>query len=81
MHIQPVSIADPAALGFIISPWSLRLLPSGSVSFTDENVSNQDLRAFTAPEVLQSHSLTSLADVEKVRLKASVYFHSVSDVL
>lgn len=63
-----VSIADPAALGFIISPWSLLLLPSGSVSFTDENVSNQDLRAFTAPEVLQSHSLTSLADVEKIHI-------------
>ncbi|KAB1282509.1 Tyrosine-protein phosphatase non-receptor type 13, partial [Camelus dromedarius] len=59
------SIADPAALGFIISPWSLLLLPSGSVSFTDENISNQDLRAFTAPEVLQNQSLTSLADVEK----------------
>ncbi|XP_052054624.1 tyrosine-protein phosphatase non-receptor type 13 isoform X2 [Apodemus sylvaticus] len=63
-----VSIADPAALGFIISPWSLLLLPSGSVSFTDENVSNQDLRAFTAPEVLQSHSLTSLSDVEKIHI-------------
>lgn len=63
-----VSIADPAALGFIISPWSLLLLPSGSVSFTDENVCSQDLRAFTAPEVLQSHSLTSLSDVEKVHI-------------
>lgn len=66
---KPVSIADPAALGFIISPWSLLLLPSGSVSFTDENISNQDLRAFTAPEVLQNQSLTSLSDVEKVTLK------------
>ncbi|XP_050011668.1 tyrosine-protein phosphatase non-receptor type 13 isoform X4 [Alexandromys fortis] len=63
-----VSIADPAALGFIISPWSLLLLPSGSVSFTDENISNQDLRAFTAPEVLQNHSLTSLSDVEKIHI-------------
>lgn len=63
---KPVSTAGPAALGFIISPWSLLLLPSGSVSFTDENISNQDLRAFTAPEVLQSQSLTSLSDVEKV---------------
>lgn len=63
---KPVSIADPAALGFIISPWSLLLLPSGSVSFTDENISNKDLRAFTAPEVLQNQSLTSLSDVEKV---------------
>nr|XP_048283193.1 tyrosine-protein phosphatase non-receptor type 13 isoform X4 [Myodes glareolus] len=63
-----VSIADPAALGFIISPWSLLLLPSGSVSFTDENISNQDLRAFTAPEMLQNHSLTSLSDVEKIHI-------------
>ncbi|XP_027625676.1 tyrosine-protein phosphatase non-receptor type 13 isoform X9 [Tupaia chinensis] len=63
-----VSIADPAALGFIISPWSLLLLPSGSVSFTDENISNQDLRAFTAPEVLQNQSLTSLSDVEKIHI-------------
>ncbi|XP_036056659.1 tyrosine-protein phosphatase non-receptor type 13 isoform X4 [Onychomys torridus] len=63
-----VSIADPAALGFIISPWSLLLMPSGSVSFTDENISNQDLRAFTAPEVLQNHSLTSLSDVEKIHI-------------
>uniref|UniRef100_A0A8C3RHF9 Tyrosine-protein phosphatase non-receptor type 13 n=1 Tax=Cyanoderma ruficeps TaxID=181631 RepID=A0A8C3RHF9_9PASS len=60
--------ADPTALGFIISPWSLLLLPSGSVSFTDENVSQQDLRAFTAPEVLQNHSLSSLSDVEKVHI-------------
>uniref|UniRef100_A0A452VNF5 Tyrosine-protein phosphatase non-receptor type 13 n=1 Tax=Ursus maritimus TaxID=29073 RepID=A0A452VNF5_URSMA len=60
--------ADPAALGFIISPWSLLLLPSGSVSFTDENISNQDLRAFTAPEVLQNQSLTSLSDVEKIHI-------------
>lgn len=66
---KPVSIADPAALGFIISPWSLLLLPSGNVSFTDENISNKDLRAFTAPEVLQNQSLTSLSDVEKVTVK------------
>ncbi|KAL9852290.1 tyrosine-protein phosphatase non-receptor type 13 isoform 6-T10 [Geothlypis trichas] len=63
-----LSLADPAALGFIISPWSLLLLPSGSVSFTDENVSQQDLRAFTAPELLQNHSLSSLSDVEKVHI-------------
>ena len=69
---KAVRMADPAALGFIISPWSLLLLPSGSVSFTDENISNQDLRAFTAPEVLQSQSLTSLSDVEKVTL--SLFF-------
>ncbi|XP_072784764.1 tyrosine-protein phosphatase non-receptor type 13 isoform X5 [Taeniopygia guttata] len=60
--------ADPTALGFIISPWSLLLLPSGSVSFTDENVSQQDLRAFTAPEVLQNYSLSSLSDFEKVHI-------------
>ncbi|XP_069341637.1 tyrosine-protein phosphatase non-receptor type 13 isoform X7 [Eulemur rufifrons] len=65
---RKVSIADPASLGFIISPWSLLLLPSGSVSFTDENISNQDLRAFTAPEVLQNQSLTSLSDVEKIHI-------------
>ncbi|XP_060043749.1 tyrosine-protein phosphatase non-receptor type 13 isoform X3 [Erinaceus europaeus] len=65
---RKVSIADPAALGFIISPWSLLLLPSGSVSFTDESISNQDLRAFTAPEVLQNQSLTSLSDVEKIHI-------------
>uniref|UniRef100_A0A2I3GHB8 Tyrosine-protein phosphatase non-receptor type 13 n=1 Tax=Nomascus leucogenys TaxID=61853 RepID=A0A2I3GHB8_NOMLE len=65
---RKVSLADPAALGFIISPWSLLLLPSGSVSFTDENISNQDLRAFTAPEVLQNQSLTSLSDVEKIHV-------------
>ncbi|XP_073897926.1 tyrosine-protein phosphatase non-receptor type 13 isoform X9 [Castor canadensis] len=65
---RKVSAVDPAALGFIISPWSLLLLPSGSVSFTDANISNQDLRAFTAPEVLQNQSLTSLSDVEKVHI-------------
>ncbi|XP_007997354.2 tyrosine-protein phosphatase non-receptor type 13 isoform X10 [Chlorocebus sabaeus] len=63
---RKVSLADPAAVGFIISPWSLLLLPSGSVSFTDENISNQDLRAFTAPEVLQNQSLSSLSDIEKI---------------
>ncbi|XP_077157082.1 tyrosine-protein phosphatase non-receptor type 13 isoform X2 [Paroedura picta] len=60
--------ADPSALNFIISPWSLLLLPSGSVSFTNENVSNQDLRAFTAPEVLQNQLLSSLSDVEKIHV-------------
>lgn len=60
--------ADPAGLSFIISPWSLLLLPSGSVTFTDENVSHQDLRAFTAPEVLQTKSLSSLADIEKIHI-------------
>ncbi|KAM6221994.1 tyrosine-protein phosphatase non-receptor type 13 [Rhynchocyon petersi] len=65
---RKVSITDPAALGFIISPWSLLLLPSGGVSFTDENICNQDLRAFTAPEVLQNQSVTSLLDVEKIHI-------------
>ncbi|XP_059844664.1 tyrosine-protein phosphatase non-receptor type 13 isoform X1 [Hypanus sabinus] len=60
--------ADPMALGFIISPWSLLLLPSGNISYTDEMVSNQDLRAFTAPEVLQNQALTSLSDVEKMHV-------------
>ncbi|XP_072352385.1 tyrosine-protein phosphatase non-receptor type 13 isoform X14 [Scyliorhinus torazame] len=60
--------ADPIALGFIISPWSLLLLPSGNISYTDENVSNQDLRAFTAPEVLQSQTLSSLSRVEKMHV-------------
>ncbi|XP_048390119.1 tyrosine-protein phosphatase non-receptor type 13 isoform X3 [Stegostoma tigrinum] len=60
--------ADPIALGFIISPWSLLLLPSGDISYTDENVSDQDLRAFTAPEVLQSRPLSSLSDVEKMHV-------------
>nr|XP_036877036.1 tyrosine-protein phosphatase non-receptor type 13 isoform X2 [Manis javanica] len=65
---RKVSTVDPATLGFIISPWSVLLLPSGSVSFTDENISSQDLRAFTAPEVLQNQSLTSLSDVEKIHI-------------
>ncbi|XP_026539468.1 tyrosine-protein phosphatase non-receptor type 13-like [Notechis scutatus] len=59
--------ADPTALGFLISPWSLLLLPSGSVSFTDKNVSNQDLQAFTEPGALQNQSLLSISDVEKVQ--------------
>ncbi|XP_068949390.1 tyrosine-protein phosphatase non-receptor type 13 isoform X6 [Petaurus breviceps papuanus] len=65
---RKVNTADPTALGFIISPWSLLLLPSGSVSFTDESVSHQDLRAFTAPEILQNQSLNSLSDVEKIHI-------------
>ncbi|XP_078070170.1 tyrosine-protein phosphatase non-receptor type 13 isoform X2 [Mustelus asterias] len=60
--------ADPIALGFIISPWSLLLLPSGNISYTDENVSDQDLRPFTAPEVLQSQTLSSLSHVEKMHV-------------
>lgn len=57
---------DPSAMGFIISPWSLLLMPSGNISFTDEYVTQQDLRAFTAPEVLKGNSLTSVSDIEKV---------------
>ncbi|MBN3311884.1 PTN13 phosphatase, partial [Atractosteus spatula] len=60
--------ADPSALGFIISPWTLLLLPSGNVSFTDENVTQQDLRAFTAPEILQGLSPSSLSDIEKMHM-------------
>ncbi|KAK5617687.1 hypothetical protein CRENBAI_001665 [Crenichthys baileyi] len=59
---------DPAAMGFIISPWSLLLLPSGNISFTDEYVTQQDLRAFTAPEVLEGISLNSVSDVEKMHM-------------
>lgn len=43
---RKVSRADP---GFTVSPRSLLLLSSGSVSFTDENILIQNLRAFTAP--------------------------------
>ncbi|XP_015687845.1 tyrosine-protein phosphatase non-receptor type 13, partial [Protobothrops mucrosquamatus] len=60
--------ADPIALGFLISPWSLLLLPSGSVSFTDKNISNQDLQAFTEPEVLKNQSFSSVSDVEKIHI-------------
>lgn len=54
-------------MGFIISPWSLLLMPSGNISFTDEYVTQQDLRAFTAPEVLEGASLSCVSDIEKVR--------------
>ncbi|KAG9354115.1 hypothetical protein JZ751_012239 [Albula glossodonta] len=63
--LQELFRRDPAALGFIISPWSLLLMPSGNISFTDENVTQQDLRAFTAPEVLEGIALSSLSDIEK----------------
>ncbi|XP_072517400.1 tyrosine-protein phosphatase non-receptor type 13 isoform X2 [Salminus brasiliensis] len=59
---------DPAALGFIISPWSLLLMPSGNISFTDENVTQQDLRAFTAPEILEGLNLSSVSDIEKMHV-------------
>ncbi|TKS84339.1 Tyrosine-protein phosphatase non-receptor type 13 [Collichthys lucidus] len=58
----------PSAMGFIISPWSLLLMPSGNISFTDEYVTQQDLRAFTAPEVLEGASLTSVSDIEKMHM-------------
>ncbi|XP_005161523.1 tyrosine-protein phosphatase non-receptor type 13 isoform X5 [Danio rerio] len=60
--------ADPTALGFIISPWSLLLMPSGNISFTDENVTQKDLRAFTPPEVLDGLNLSSLSDMEKMHM-------------
>uniref|UniRef100_A0AAR2JVV5 Tyrosine-protein phosphatase non-receptor type 13 n=1 Tax=Pygocentrus nattereri TaxID=42514 RepID=A0AAR2JVV5_PYGNA len=59
---------DPSALGFIISPWSLLLMPSGNISFTDENVTQQDLRAFTAPEILEGLNLSSISDIEKMHM-------------
>ncbi|KAM3599920.1 uncharacterized protein V6R79_013813 [Siganus canaliculatus] len=66
--LQELFHKDPAAMGFIISPWSLLLMPSGNISFTDEYVTQQDLRAFTAPEVLEGVSLSSVADIEKMHM-------------
>ncbi|KAJ8338954.1 hypothetical protein SKAU_G00357400 [Synaphobranchus kaupii] len=66
--LQELFHRDPSALGFIISPWSLLLMPSGNISFTDENVTQQDLRAFTAPEVLEGLALSSLSDIEKMHM-------------
>ncbi|KAJ8402333.1 hypothetical protein AAFF_G00368220 [Aldrovandia affinis] len=66
--LQELFRRDPSALGFIISPWSLLLMPSGNISFTDENVTQQDLRAFTAPEVLEGLALSSLSDIEKMHM-------------
>ncbi|XP_041825930.1 tyrosine-protein phosphatase non-receptor type 13 isoform X2 [Melanotaenia boesemani] len=66
--LQELFRSDPAATGFIISPWSLLLMPSGSISFTDEYVTQQDLRAFTAPEVLEGVSLNSVSDIEKMHM-------------
>uniref|UniRef100_A0A673HXR8 Tyrosine-protein phosphatase non-receptor type 13-like n=1 Tax=Sinocyclocheilus rhinocerous TaxID=307959 RepID=A0A673HXR8_9TELE len=59
---------DPSALGFIISPWSLLLMPSGNISFTDENVTQKDLQAFTPPEMLEGLNLSSLSDMEKMHV-------------
>ena len=69
LHVLNCSFppTDPAATGFIISPWSLLLMPSGNISFTDEYVTQQDLKAFTAPEVLEGLSLNSISDMEKVK--------------
>ncbi|XP_063066677.1 tyrosine-protein phosphatase non-receptor type 13 isoform X2 [Engraulis encrasicolus] len=66
--LQELLRRDPSALGFIISPWSLLLMPSGNISFTDENVAQQDLRAFTAPEVLEGLNLASVSDIEKMHM-------------
>ncbi|XP_031716160.1 tyrosine-protein phosphatase non-receptor type 13 isoform X2 [Anarrhichthys ocellatus] len=66
--LQELFHKDPSAMGFIISPWSLLLMPSGNISFTDEYVTQQDLRAFTAPEVLGGASLTSVSDIEKMHM-------------
>ncbi|XP_035523727.1 tyrosine-protein phosphatase non-receptor type 13 isoform X4 [Morone saxatilis] len=66
--LQELFHKDPAAMGFIISPWSLLLMPSGNISFTDEYVTQQDLRAFTAPEVLDGVALSSVSDIEKMHM-------------
>ncbi|XP_038589327.1 tyrosine-protein phosphatase non-receptor type 13 isoform X2 [Micropterus salmoides] len=66
--LQELFHKDPAAMGFIISPWSLLLMPSGNISFTNEYVTQQDLRAFTAPEVLEGVSLSSISDIEKMHM-------------
>ncbi|XP_072227811.1 tyrosine-protein phosphatase non-receptor type 13 isoform X2 [Leuresthes tenuis] len=66
--LQELFHKDPAATGFIISPWSLLLMPSGNISFTDEYVTQQDLKAFTAPEVLEGLSLNSISDMEKMHM-------------
>ncbi|KAF7670466.1 hypothetical protein LDENG_00124820 [Lucifuga dentata] len=66
--LQELFHKDLSAMGFIISPWSLLLMPSGNISFTDENVTQQDLRAFTAPEVLEGIALASVSDIEKMHM-------------
>ncbi|XP_012735223.2 tyrosine-protein phosphatase non-receptor type 13 isoform X3 [Fundulus heteroclitus] len=66
--LQELFNKDPAAMGFIISPWSLLLMPSGNISFADEYVTQQDLRAFTAPEVMEGISLNSVSDIEKMHM-------------
>ncbi|XP_028318120.1 tyrosine-protein phosphatase non-receptor type 13 isoform X2 [Gouania willdenowi] len=66
--LQELFHKDPSAMGFIISPWSLLLMPSGNISFTDEYVTQQDVRAFTAPEVLEGLSLSNVSDIEKMHM-------------
>uniref|UniRef100_A0A3B5QZH6 Protein tyrosine phosphatase non-receptor type 13 n=1 Tax=Xiphophorus maculatus TaxID=8083 RepID=A0A3B5QZH6_XIPMA len=66
--LQELFNKDPAAMGFIISPWSLLLMPSGNISFTDEYVTQEDLRAFTAPEVMEGNPLNSVSDIEKMHM-------------
>ncbi|KAM6975314.1 tyrosine-protein phosphatase non-receptor type 13 isoform 1-T1 [Tautogolabrus adspersus] len=66
--LQELFHKDPSAMGFIISPWSLLLMPSGNISFADEYVTQQDLRAFTAPEVLEGVSLSTVTDIEKMHM-------------
>ncbi|XP_023816332.1 tyrosine-protein phosphatase non-receptor type 13 isoform X2 [Oryzias latipes] len=66
--LQELFHKDPSAMGFIISPWSLLLMPSGNISFADEYVTQKDLRAFTAPEVLEGNALNSVSDLEKMHI-------------
>lgn len=70
--LQELFHKDPSAMGFIISPWSLLLMPSGNISFTNEYVTQQDLRAFTAPEMHEGASLPCVSDIEKV---THIFFH------
>ncbi|XP_068597599.1 tubulin--tyrosine ligase-like [Brachionichthys hirsutus] len=58
--LQELLHKDHRATGFIISSWSLLLMPSGNISFADEDVTQQDLRAFTAPELLEGASFPSV---------------------
>ncbi|XP_068609390.1 tyrosine-protein phosphatase non-receptor type 13 [Brachionichthys hirsutus] len=66
--LQELFRKDHGATGFIISPWSLLLMPSGNISFADEYVTQQDLRAFTAPELLEGASFPSASDIEKMHM-------------
>lgn len=53
-------------------------MPSGNISFTDEYVTQQDLRAFTAPEVLEGVSLSSVSDIEKVNISVTHGYKGIS---